>query len=175
MDFPLTPQEWCIFDAEDFEQAEVRDPGNLGMELLAQARTTGRIQDHFRVILGGRQQLTAETGLSSIIGGDKFNAYKLRFQYWPRDISIRRNSVTSNWKGVYELLSERNAVVVDKDDTTIPTEDILKEMDQMAKTNGDTASVRWMVAIGHDKRMRLGLVALPASEAVISSKPILMR
>ncbi len=171
----MAPGEWSIFDADDFEQAETRDPGNLGMELLAQVRNSGRIQDHFRIILGGRVPLTVETGLSSLINGDKYSAYKLRYQFWPRDIAIRRNSVTSNWKGVYELLSERDAVVVNKDDTPIPTEDVLKAMDQELKTSGESASIRWMVAIGDDKRPRLDLVSLPASAAVINGKPILKR
>ena len=143
MEFPLKEGEWSVFDADDFELAEVRDPGNLGMELLAQVRPTGRIQDHFRIILGGRRALTTEIGLSSIIGGgEKYSAYKLRFQYWPRDIAIRRNTVTSAWKGVYELLSERNAVIVDKDDAAVPTEDVLRAMDQEAKTSGEAASIR---------------------------------
>ncbi len=175
MEFPLAPGEWSIFEAEDFEQAETRDPGNLGMELLAQVRISGLIQDHYWIILGGRVPLTVETGLSSIINADKYSSYKLKFQFWPRDIAIRRNSVTSNWKGVYELLSERDAVVVDKDDTTIPTEDVLKAMDLEMKANGETASIRWMVAIGDDKRPRLDLVSLPASAAVINGKPILKR
>ena len=119
--------------------------------------------------------MTVETSLSSIINVDKYKAYKLRFQYWPRDIAIRRNSVTSNWKGVNELLAERDAVVVDENDSTIPTEDVIKAMDQEMKTSGETASIRWMVAIGDDRRARLDLVALPALAAVINGKPVLKR
>ena len=36
MEFPRT--DWVIFEAEDFGTAAVRDPGELGVELLAQAR-----------------------------------------------------------------------------------------------------------------------------------------
>ena len=48
-------------------------------------------------------------------------------------------------------------------------------MDQEMNASGETASVRWIVVIGNNKRMRLDLVALPASEAVVNSNPILLR
>ncbi len=174
MEFPLQPDEWNIFEADDFAAAEARDPGALGMELLAQCRPNGRIQDHFRVVLGGRQPLTVETGFTSLYKNSKYDMYKLRIQYWPRDIAIRRNSVVSPWRGIYDILSERNAAVVNSAGEAVPTDDVLKVMDEEAP-RGEAASVRWNVVIGADKKMRLDLVALPSTEATISAKPILNR
>jgi len=59
MEFP--PERWNFFPAEQFNTAAVRSPGELGMELLVQARDTGRIQDHFQFILGGSKLLTVKT------------------------------------------------------------------------------------------------------------------
>ncbi len=170
MEFPLGEEEWSVFTAEDFDSAEVRDPRHLGLEVLAQARPNGRIQDHFRIVLGGGKPLN----FSSLYSGSKYDAYKLRFQYWPRDIAIRRNSTTSNWKGVYDLLAERNAAVVDMEGGTVPTDQVLDVMrEEMPK--GEAASIRWGIVIGDDKKLRLDLTVLPASEATINGRPILKR
>ncbi len=174
MDFPLKEDEWNIFEADDFKGAKVRDPRLLGMEVLAQARPNGRVQDHFRIVLGGRQPLNLETNFNNLYSGSKYDSYKLWFQYWPRDIAIRRNSTTSNWKGVYDILAERAAAVIDSEGTPVPTDQVLQVMsEEMPK--GEAASIRWGVVIGDDRRMRLDLTALPASEATISGRPILKR
>lgn len=170
----MDADDWNIFEADDFELAEARDPGNLGAELLAQVRPNGRIQDHYRVVLGGRQPLTMTTNFSNIFREAKYGDYKLRMQFWPRDLAIRRNATTTAWKGVYEMLAERNAIVTDKDDTTVPAEEVLRAMDA-EKTLAEAASVRWGVVIGDDKRLRLDLVTLPASETTINGRPILKR
>ena len=54
MDFP---PDWLIVAEEDFETATPRDPGFLGMEVLAQIRPNGRVMDHFRIVLGGSQSI----------------------------------------------------------------------------------------------------------------------
>ena len=45
--------------AEDFELATARDPGILGVELMAQVRPNGCIMDHFRLALGGSHIIKA--------------------------------------------------------------------------------------------------------------------
>jgi hypothetical protein len=42
---------------EEFASAAPRNPGELGVEVLAQIRPNGRILDHFRVTLGGSKFL----------------------------------------------------------------------------------------------------------------------
>ncbi len=175
MEFPLKRWEINIFDGDDFEAAEARDPGHLGMELLAQVRPNGRIQDHFRIVLGGRQPLNVKTSFGLLYGSSKYKSYMLQMQSWPRDVTIRRNSATSNWKDVHDLLSERNAAVTDPDGATIPTDEIMKVMTEEIIPAGGAASVRWAVVIGDDKTMRLDLTTLPATEATIAARPVLKR
>jgi hypothetical protein len=57
MEFP--PKAWDVFPAEQIVTAAPRDPGELGMELLVQMRDNGRIQDHFRIAIGGTRLLKA--------------------------------------------------------------------------------------------------------------------
>jgi len=51
MEFPAT--EWIVLPDEEFELAAARDPGQLGVDLLVQARPNGRLLDHFRLVVGG--------------------------------------------------------------------------------------------------------------------------
>ncbi len=175
MEFPLKGEEWNIFDGDEFEEAEARDPGDLGMELLAQIRPNGRIQDHFRIVLGGRKPLDAETSFGLLYASEKYRSYKLKMQSWPRDIVIRRNSATSSWKNVHDILNERNATVCDAEGNTVPTEVVMKVINDEVIPSGGAASIRWAVVIDDDKKMRLDLTALPASEATVASRPVLKR
>ena len=63
MDFPAT---WDIFPVADFTSASTRNEGELGMELLAQARPNGRVLDHHRVSLGGSRILDAQFFMSKL-------------------------------------------------------------------------------------------------------------
>ena len=53
MEYPGSKTDWNVFPLPEFDHAEVRDPGNIGMELMVQARDNGRLVDHFRVAVGG--------------------------------------------------------------------------------------------------------------------------
>jgi hypothetical protein len=60
-------ETWEIFQASDFNQASVRDPGELGMESLIQVRSTGRMLDHFQVMIGGSLCLRLEVPLRDVL------------------------------------------------------------------------------------------------------------
>ncbi len=175
MEYPGSKTDWNVFPLPEFNHAEVRDPGNIGVELMVQARNNGRLVDHFRVAVGGREMLTVETNLSRVFRHNNLNNYRLRFQYWPRDISIRRNATTSAWKGVYEMLAERNAVVLREDGTTVPRDDILDAIRAIENPEEKAAAIRWAVTVDDNRTMKLDLVTLPASEDAINSKPLLKR
>ena len=61
------PPEWNILPAEDFEIAVPRDPGEIGVDLMAQIRNNGRILNHFRLVLGGSKLLEAAVPLKNIL------------------------------------------------------------------------------------------------------------
>ncbi len=175
MEFPAEKSNWNVFPIEEFDRAQARDPGNLGMEVMAQIRDNGRLLDHFRVALGGRDVLTVETNLTRVLRDNNVNTYRLRFQYWAKDIFIRRNATTSAWRGVYEMVGEGDAMILKEDGAALPRDDALKILKKKDSPNEREASIRWAVAVGDDGGLELNLVTLPASEDTINNKPLLKR
>ena len=65
MEYPLT--NWEVVPKEDFELAVPRDPGSLGVELMAQVRGNGWIKDHARLVVGGSLILERQLPVSMLI------------------------------------------------------------------------------------------------------------
>ena len=89
------PRDWNILPAEDFEIAVPRDPGEIGVELMAQIRTNGRILDHFRLALGGSNMLEAKVHLKNILPTAEPPDWTLKLASWARDIKLWRNMATT--------------------------------------------------------------------------------
>jgi hypothetical protein len=162
------PTNWATFPAEDFSSAEARAPGNLGMELMVQMRPNGRLLDHFRVVLGGTDLLEAVLPLNNLLPSPNLNGWKARYQFWPRDTAIRRNMTTSSWMDLIQLTRSRELRIEDEDGETVNTDDAVRIMEEGNKS----AVIRLATTIGEDRRMTLELQSLPASLAVVNSKPI---
>ena len=175
MEFPPDKEEWAVFSAADFEAAEVRDSGSLGMELMSQARNNGRIQDHYRIALGGGAILNVTIPFNHLYSSDRYNHLSLRYQVWPRDIVISRNSATSVWKDVTSLIREREVTVINEAEEQIPQEEVLAGLEEEQDPVKKGASIRWAVVVGDDRKMWLQLTALPGGEATINGKPTLQR
>ena len=158
---------WDYFPMENYITATPRDPGQLGMELLAQVRPNGRILDHYRVTLGGSRILDVSVALSSLLLVPRACNWSLRFQTWPRDVAIRRNMCTSLWLDVVGAISSRNATVMDEAEVLVPYESVVEMLEQ----RGKQAAVRFAVVIGEDTKMQLQLHALPASADSLAGKP----
>ena len=166
MDFPA---RWDFFPAAEFQLAGPRNPGILGMELLAQARPNGRALDHYRVTLGGSRIIDVTVPLSALLLVPSASPWQFRYQKWARDIDIRRNMTTSVWYSVSTLLAAREASVIDGEGTLVPVETVLQALED-ANTS---ASIRFSVNIGEDFNMQLGLQCLPGSAETLMGKPAL--
>ena len=167
------PPDWEVFPMEEFETASPRIAGDYTVELMAQLRPNGRIQDHWRLSLGGSKSLDIDVPLASIIPSPNLNTWRLKCQFWPRDVTIRRNMVTSGWQDVYNMLAARNAGVVDEEDHEVLTEEVIGLLDALPASTQRSASICWAVVIGEDGRMRLDLQSLPASSEFLNGKPAL--
>jgi hypothetical protein len=101
------------------------------MELLAQLRPSGRILDHFQIALDGSAILSQELDLGQLIPSSIFKGHKLAFQFWPRDIQIRRNMLTSAWLDVPSLVCANEAQVLDPHSTSIPAGSFMRMLDDL--------------------------------------------
>jgi len=105
MEFPT--QELLFGSLDEFDNAAPQDPGEFGMELMAQIRNNGRILDHHRIVLGGDKMQTLLVPMTKMYPLPALHNYKYKFQFWPRDAAIRRNMCTSIWVDAANIIATR--------------------------------------------------------------------
>lgn len=175
MEYP--PTEWPCFASEDFEVAVPRDPGLLGLEVMAMARVTGRIVDHFRVAVGGTAILKARFTTRDLFLSESLPQTALIMETWPRDVVLRRNMTTSEWMDVSVLLAS-NDIEVDGEgargsESPDTNEELLGILRGGKERPSYAASVRWAVTVGSDGLMELNLQGFPAASTTLTGKPAL--
>jgi hypothetical protein len=164
------PHSWEILRAELMETFSAPDTADVTVQLLAQIRPSGRILDSFQLVLGGTRIQDAEIDLGSLIPAATFNNYKLRFQFWPRDISIRRNMLSSSWLDAPAHICSNESTVFDETGTEIHPADFMTRLDECADFEPEGAAFRWAVTVGEDSTLRLQLQGLPAAAVVLSGR-----
>jgi hypothetical protein len=169
-----TNHEWTILPAASFSTAQPREPGGLGVEVLAQVRPTGRFMDNMRLVLGGSQLLEVRFSSRHIYASEMIPETTKVLQRRPEDITIRQNLTTSEWKEVNDLLRARELVASgpDPDEDDYDNKDILQLIHGLAEPAQGQASLRWAVGATIDNKLELVLQALPAAASVLNSKPI---
>jgi hypothetical protein len=169
------PPDWNVDPLDDFDiaVATLADSGDaVAIELLAQLRPTGRILDNFRFSVNGHEILDVELDLHQILPTDNVKGYKLRYQYWPRDISIRRNLTTSSWLDVRDLVATSNVTVFDPEGAGIPTSEFRQILDELPDEGPEATAIRWAVVVGDDGLLKLQLQSLPSDAATLNGRPL---
>jgi hypothetical protein len=173
MEFP--PTGWEVLEAKEFETITPRADGDHVMELLAQARVSGRIVDHWRVAIGGGKILEKDIKLAKICRSTTLSPFKLRFQAWPKDVLIRRNMASSIWYDGQAMIARREFSCFKLDSETACGEDeLLQEMAKEEDLSKKSFSFRFAVVAGLDSLMYLQLQGLPAAEATLLTKPVFL-
>jgi hypothetical protein len=174
MEFPI--QNWFHFPADEFMTANPRANSDVCAEVMAQVRPNGRIMDHWRIALGGSAILETSVRIDRLIPAAlNLPRKKLQLQYWPRDITIRRNMTTSTWIDVADLIRSNEATLVDEEDAATTSEDVLTILGAMQNKSAASAAIRWAVVIADDGQLELQLQHLPASASSLASRPIFKR
>ena len=170
MEFP--PATWDFFPGPEFETAGPRDPGELGVELMVQARANGKMLDHFRLTLGGTGLISSKFNLSSIMSLPEVPDWNIVVATWPRDIGIRRNMASSPWVDIRDLVNSNDARIKTPEGIAVDNKLFLDYSDSIADKMVSSASIRWSVCVGDDFRPSLILMALPAPASTFSGKPL---
>ena len=168
MEFPS--EELIFVDKESFNTATpTSDPGQFGIEMLAQIRDNGRILDHHRLVLGGSSIQESSISMTKMFSMPSLAGWKYKFQFWPRDVTIRRNMCSSIWVDASSMIASREAVVNDDNNTPVPMEAVMGTLQEKKLE----AAIRWVVVVGEDGRMKLQLHTLPCAAANLAGKPLL--
>jgi hypothetical protein len=167
---------WSILPAADFSTAEPPEPGDLGVQLLAQVRASGRIADHMRLAIGGSKILEATFSSQLVFASPMIPAMTLVMQRRPRDINFRCNMTSSEWMDVTNLLRNRELIAggqQEGNEEEDDNDDILILLENLVDLHQGQASIRWAVGVTSDRQLELILQALPASANNLNSKPML--
>ena len=165
------PPPWSFFPMEDFELAAPRDPGDIGVEAMAQARANGRVLDHFRIVLGGSQMLEATVNVKDIFPVAAMPSWSVAFSCWPRDVAIRRNMASSAWQDIRDMVAANDIKLLNGEGANVASNEILDLLDSVADKTLNSASIRWWIGASEDGRMQLQLQAAPSPASGYLSKP----
>jgi hypothetical protein len=167
-------QSWTVLPLEDYALAVPGEPGDLGIEMMVQARANGRIMDHYKFVVGG--SVMSVTILSNkVYTADMLPAAALSFQMRPAQIRFRQNMVTSDWIDINDRIRSRDCLVSGQEDEEDEDRnaEFIKLLDGLEDKEGAAASIRWALSARADGMFDLELQSLPASATVLNSKPIL--
>ena len=165
------PPPWSFFPMEDFELAAPRDPGDIGVEAMAQARANGRVLDHFRIVLGGSQMLEATVAVKDIFPVAAMPSWSVAFSCWPRDVAIRRNMASSAWQDIRDMVAANDVKLLNGEGANVASNELLDLLDSVADKTLNSASIRWWVGASEDGSMQLQLQAAPSPASGYLSKP----
>ena len=99
--------------------------------------------------------------------------WRITLECWPRDVTIRKNMVTSDWLDVIGMVAANDLSVVDGEGTDCNDELVAFFSKQGGKTSYG-AALRWAVGIGPDRRLELSLQCLPATTTYLAGTPSLL-
>ncbi len=92
------------------------------------------------------------------------------YQFWCKDARIRRNTTTGKWMDCLTLITSNTVAITDLGGNAIDAKELKRLLSKELMQH--RASIRHSVVIGPDQRMALEIRPMPASEAVLTSKPV---
>jgi hypothetical protein len=169
------PPDWNVSEAAEFDIASPSTPGAVSVELFAQLRNTGRILDGFRFAIDVVSPLEINVDLFQLIPVDDCRNLRFFQQFWPRDVMLRRNMVSSTWTSLTDIVSSNNADVLDDSGAGISPAAFLRILGQLPSSGPVNASTRWAVVIGADGLLKLQLQALPLVASYLNNRATFRR
>ena len=167
------PHDWAVLPMGEFEKATPRIEGDFTFELLAQLRPSGRILDNFRVSIGGNRVLEIDADLRQLIPVPVFRNWRIRGQFWARDVAIRPNVFSSTWIDLPATIAMRQLQVFNEEGAEIDAGEVLRIIEDLDEDGPESASIRYAVVIGEDGKPRLQMQSLPGAAVLLTGKALL--
>jgi hypothetical protein len=166
MDFPA---DWVILPMEGFNTAMPIYQGELIVELLVQLRNTGRVLDSFKFVLDRSAPLDITVDLACVLPIEAYQGWKLSQQFWPKDISIRRNMVSSAWVSFADS-ARRDCDLTDNTGAGVSAGEFIRSLALLPGNGPTNASTCWAIVIRGDNLLKLQWQALPLPASVLNGK-----
>jgi hypothetical protein len=119
--------------------------------------------------MGGSALLEAKPVLYLLFPDPKLSRFLMVYQFWCKDVTIRRNMTTGKWMDCVTLIKSNTVTITDLEGNPIDAEELERLLSKELLQH--RASIHHAVVIGPDQRMAMEIQSMPASEAVLTSKP----
>jgi hypothetical protein len=106
---------------------------------------------------------------------DHFRGWRLSQQFWPRDIAIRRNMVTTAWVSITDSVACHDCDLTDETGAGVTSGEFLRCIASLPGDGPTNASTCWAVVIGADGLLKLQWQALPLPASTLNGKATFKR
>ena len=139
------------------------DHDTLGGHLLVRISDNGRLEDHFKVILSGTDNLIATFKADALTQNAGLASYQFALEVAPETIDLRNNSFTSKWQDLESMVASNRLMVMHPDQSDATAE--FRANWDAAKSSGSpaVAALRWTVQAQAMYGFKLSLQGLPAT------------
>jgi hypothetical protein len=105
--------------------------------------------------------------LTDIIPTEAYQGWKLTQPFWPRDIVIRKNMVTSTWTSHTDSVASRDCDLTDNNGAGVPAGEFIRSIAMLPGMGPTNWSTWWAIVIGRDNHLKLQRQALPLPASVL--------
>ncbi len=165
------PKNWQVRHLTDLDQYELDTPAKstrFSMEALLVAKPASGQEGNFRLVLGGNEKLLVEVDVYAIWADEAFKDMTVMMDIQNgTSIQLQKNSATTRWADVEELVKAQEVDVVDQEGEDA-SELFLETWERLRKTHFLGASIglvwRWAISATEDgSGMEILLQALPVN------------
>ena len=136
---------------------------SLQGRMLNRVSSAGRLEDHFRVTLGGTNQIAANFSGPDISDHPALAAFQFRLEIDPTNITFKANSFSTKWEDLKPLVAADRILVSTNEEDDAGA--LLKRKWEAAKKSATppAASLRLSMQANTSYGFKLALLALPAT------------
>ena len=140
---------------------------SLQGRMLIRVSSAGRLEDHFRLAVGGTNQIAANFNGPDISDHPALAAFKFRLEIDPANITFKANSFSTKWEDLEHLVAADRILVSTTDEADAGA--LFRREWEAAKrsTTPPAASLRWSIQANTTYGFKLALLALPATARML--------
>jgi hypothetical protein len=141
----------------------VPEDDSLVGRLLVRISNTARLEDHFKVVLGGAQNIQANFAGPDLNLHPQIQRFRFRLEMNPAAIDLKANCFSGKWEDLEDLVAAEK-ILVSTEEQADASAQFRAECEACKNTeNKIAASLRWAVQANQAYGFRVVLQTLPAT------------